>query len=96
MAGDTAQGLPVLGTDATVADTYSETVAAPAGNRQYRHLVAYVESYPVILSLDGGTTDQLYVGVGTLAVDGVQITQAVHAKNATGGSAGTNLRVMVW
>jgi len=91
------RGLPTLGTDATGADAYAVVVAAPSGNREWDHIVAVVSTYGALLSLDAGTTDQVYVPAGGgVCLDEVQITKAIYAKNATAGSNYTNLRVMVW
>lgn len=91
------EGLPTHGTDATGADTYAEVIAAPSGSRQYRHLIAVASSNPAMLSLDAGTTDHVWIpAAGTVAMDDVEITQAVHAKNGTAGSNYTALHVVVW
>ena len=90
--------LPTLGTDAAGADAYAAVIAAPTAPKVYRNLVAVCATQNAILSLDAGTTDQVFVVAGAAPVrfDGLWITKAIHAKNATGGSNYANLAVMVW
>ena len=94
---DELLGQPVHGTDATGADTYVEIIAAPTGHRRYRHLVAHCLTQPAIISIDGGTTEHLYVPAGVnVAMNDVDIRGAVHAKNAVGGSNYIKIHVSVW
>ena len=94
---DEIYGQPVLGTDATGADTYVLVVAAPPGNRRYRHLSARCSTNSAIISLDAGTTDHLYLLAGvSMDIDGLDIRGAVHAKNAVAASNYASLYVAVW
>jgi hypothetical protein len=92
-----ASGLPAFGTDAAGQDAHQKVLDCPS--RATHHLIAFAETNAAILSLNGGTTDHVYVPAGGgVALDGLAIPASaeVHAKNAVGGSNFVNLRVMVW
>ena len=92
-----ASGLPTLGMDATGQDAHAKVLDCPA--RVTHHLMAFAETNGAVLSLDGGTTDHVYVPAGGgVALDGLAIPAEaeVHAKNAAAGSNYANLRVLVW
>jgi len=92
-----ASGLPAFGTDAAGQDAHAKVLDCPS--RVTHHLIAFAEINAAILSLNGGTTDHVYVPAGGgVALDGLAIPASaeVHAKNAVGGSDYANLRLMVW
>lgn len=87
---------PTVGYDAAGADAYAAVVSAPSG-AGWTRLLAVCQTHPAKLSFDAGTTDNAVVvpGAATL-LEGVEITGAVHAKNANAGSSYADLGVMVW
>lgn len=91
-------GIPVSGTDATGADAYATIIAAPTAPLFYTHLQAICATNDAILSVDGGTTDSFVVKAGAdpIPIPGLQIREAIQAKNRTGSSNYANLFVSVW
>jgi len=92
-----ASGLPALGADAAGQDAHAKVLDCP--DRVTHHLMAFAETNGAILSLDGGTTDHVYVPAdGGVALDGLAIPASaeIHAKNVAAGNNYANLRVLVW
>lgn len=90
-------GLPALGTDETGQNTYEKVVDCP--DRTCEHLIVFVETNGAIISLDGGTTDNILVPGDTgYAMDGLKIDpeSEIHAKNAATDSNYANLIIIVW
>lgn len=84
------------GVDTTGADAYA-TIITPTDD--YTRISIDVETNDVIISVDGGTTDNLYVKAGTmLALDGYDIERgiAIKAKNGSAGNNYANLVINVW
>jgi len=94
-AGDWADQPPLMGTDATGADTYVSVLVTP---RVCRHMAVAVATHPVIISLDGGKTDHIPVAAGNTVISGLNIPAAVtiQAKNQNAGSNYTSLAISVW
>lgn len=85
------------GIDAAGADTYTTIVTASADREHVS--ISLQGSNDAIVSLDGGTTDHIYVPANSMLVmDSVLIANAddVQGKNATPGSNYTNLAVTIW
>ena len=92
-----APRLPEMGTDAVGADTYANVINGTA--RQCQSLSAYCATQDAILSLDGGTTDHLYLQAGVQKVfHGLVIPEGavIQAKNASAGNNYATLSVAVW
>ena len=90
-------GPPAYGVDAVGQDAYATVIAAPGTERRYSNLIAYCLTNDAILTVDGGTTDSIYVKAGELVtLNNVFINGAVQAKNATGGNNYTGLSITVW
>ena len=95
---------PIYGVDATGADAYVGLIAAPrtAGdneeNKEYTNIILFCTTKDAIVSLDGGTTDNIYVGAGLAPIHlrGLHITQAVQGKNGVSGQNYANLVAIVW
>ena len=94
-------GHPIIGTDILGQNAYANIIASPRGagdgeNKEYVKIWAWCSTNDAIISLDGGDTDNVYVPAGKepIIVDKVKITQAIQAKNATGGSNYANLVVL--
>jgi len=86
---------PTYGLIGTGADSFEAVVTTAS---ICTHLWAKVGAHDMILSLDG-TTDNVYVPSGGLPVLfdlEIPSETTIEAKNATAGSAGTDLVVMVW
>ena len=95
--GAVSSDLPTYGTDAAGQDGHAKVLDCP--DRVTQHLMAFAEANGAVLSLDGGTTDHVYVPAdGGVALDGLAIPAGaeIHAKNAETGNDYANLRVMVW
>jgi len=92
------EGMPTYGTDAAGADTYVEVLAAPAGNRRYTSVRLWCATKDAIVSLDGGTTDHVFLVAGVpIQLEGVgPITGAIQAKNAVSGQNYATLYAMAW
>ena len=91
--------LPTYGLDATGTDAYAEVIADPATAVEYHWIAAGCASFPAILSLDGGTTDTIYVAAaltGPLLIHVDGGFKSVQAKNGTAQSNYTALWVQVW
>lgn len=96
-------GQPIYGLDAAGQDAYAEIIASPRGsgdeeNKEYNNIYVWCATKDAILSLDGGTTDNVYVGAGKepMKIEGVKITQAIQAKNAAAGQNYATLVVIAW
>lgn len=94
---------PIYGKDATGANTYAEIIASPraAGeyeNKEYNNLIAFCATKDAIISIDGGTTDNIYVGAGLapIKLTGLNITQAIKGKNGVTDQNYANLVIIVW
>jgi len=94
---NTDAGTPQYGTDDTGADTYVTIITAATAKR---HIYIYnAGTYPVIISLNGGTTDHLRIpGEAAATFDAIAIGNgaAVQAKNGTPGSNYTDLSITIW
>lgn len=93
---------PTFGIDATGENTYTEVVASPRGardneNKEYTELIASCATNDAVISLDGGTTDNIRVVAGNTPIHlkGLKITQAIHGKNADSGSNYADLVINV-
>jgi len=90
--------LPEYGTDATGADTYATVINGIT--RECHNLSAVCDTQDAIISLDGGTTDHLFVDAsqGQLVFQGLVIPKAavIQGKNASAGNNYANLRITVW
>lgn len=92
-----APKLPEYGTDAAGENTYATVINGIA--RECNSLSVYCATHPAIISLDGGTTEHLYVNAGEQFVfHGLVIPKGavIKAKNATSGSNYATLSVAVW
>lgn len=98
------QTQPIYGIDATGADTYVELIASPRDpanefeNKEYTNIIVFCATQDAIVSLDGGTTGQIYVKAGAepMQLNNIKITAAVQGKNAGAGSNYANLVAIVW
>jgi len=94
-----ASGLPVaFQTDAEGADAYATVVTAPDRVCHYAR-IQLDAGHDAIVSLDGGTTDHLFVKANSQeALAGLTIGPgaSIQGKNAAAGDNYTNLRVTVW
>jgi len=97
LKANTDAGTPQYGTDDTGADTYVTIITAATAKR---HIYIYnAGTYPVIISLNGGTTDHLRIpGESAAIFDAIAIANgaAVQAKNGTPGSNYTDLSITIW
>jgi hypothetical protein len=94
-----AGGLPAAeGVDAVGTDAYATIYTCPA--RVCNRLkVSLDPGFDGVLSLDGGTTDHFFIKANTLlTLEGLAIPSGavLQGKNAVGGSAYTNMRVVAW
>ena len=92
-----AAPLQALGTDAAGADAYATILTSGAAANHIQ--VTLGGSNDAIVSVDGGTTDGIYVPAGSIVtLDSVTIgaTTAIQAKNATGGSNYANMSITIW
>jgi len=92
-----APKLPEMGTDAAGENTYANVINGIA--RECHNLSVYCATNPAIVSLDGGTTDHLYVNAGEQFVfHGLVIPKGavIQAKNGTAGSNYATLSLAVW
>ena len=89
---------PEYGTDATGANTYANVIAAAA--RECHNIELICTTNDAIVSLDGGTSDNIYVVAGTTpkTLTGVCIPKGavIQGKNATTDSNYANLRIHIW
>jgi len=94
-AGDWADQPPLMGTDATGADTYATVLIAP---RQCRYMAVTVATNPAIISLNGGATDHLALAAGNSVFSGLDIPAAstIQAKNQNAGNNYTLLAISIW
>ena len=94
-----ASGLPVaFQTDAEGADAYATVVTAPDRVCHYAR-IQLDAGHDAIVSLDGGTTDHLFIKANSQEIlSGLTIGAGVsiQGKNAAAGDNYTNLRVTVW
>ena len=90
--------LPTYGTDAAGANTYVEVIAARTDPEVYNMLRVWCATQDAILSLDGGTTDHIYVVAG-IAPETISLpnrSASIQAKNAAAGLNYATLFVQVW
>lgn len=90
-------GPPTYDTDDTGQDAYETVLTTPS--RVCGHLLVQCETNDAIISMNGGTTDHLYVTKDkTYCLDGLAIPggQAIQAKNASAGNNYANLKMTVW
>ena len=90
-------GTPQYGVDATGQDAYA-TIVTASGAKTHLY-VSNAGTHPVILSINGGTTDHLYLqGATSHVFDSIAIiaTAVIQAKNGAAGSNYTNLTVTIW
>lgn len=97
--GAIAGGLPTKGVSAVGADAYAAVATSPG--RVCSHMIVELDagSGDAIVSLNGGTSDNIYVRAGTAkAFDGLAIPaeSAIKGKNASAGVNYAHLRVEVW
>ena len=89
---------PEYGADAAGENTYANVIAAT--KRQCTNLMVACATQDAIVSLDGGTTDHIYVVAGAqpLTLNGIVIPKgaAIQGKNAASGSNYANLNVTIW
>ena len=93
----TAGAPQAYGIDATGADTYATIVTASAART--RILITLQGANDAIVSVDGGTTDHIYIPAGSvISLDNLAIANgvAVQAKNASAGNNYSNLSVTIW
>lgn len=86
-------------TKGTVGDSYSEVIPADSDrDNAIRRMVLGVSAHAVLVSFDGGETDNVYVPSGSpITLEGIKIINgSVQVKNATAGEAGTGFYVNVW
>ena len=92
-----APRVPEMGTDAAGADTYADVINGIA--RECNSISVYCATHPAIISMDDGTTDNLFVAAGVQFVfHGLVIPKGavIQAKNGTAGSNYATLSVAVW
>ena len=93
----TAGAPQAYGIDTTGADTYATIVTASAART--RILITLQGANDAIVSVDGGTTDHIYIPAGSvISLDNLAIANgvAVQAKNASAGNNYSNLSVTIW
>jgi len=94
-----ASGLPVaFQTDAEGADAYATVVTAPDRVCHYAR-IQLDAGHDAIVSLDGGTTDHLFIKANSQEVlSGLTIGPGanIQGRNAVAGDNYTNLRITVW
>lgn len=97
LSGGEASGGPESGTDATGQDAFA-TILTPT--QVFGHLMIVNEgANAAVVSLDGGTTDDIIrvAGQSVLAFDDIAITTAaIQAKNAGAGENYSDLTIIVW
>lgn len=92
-----ASGIPTYGKDATGADAHATVLTSP--NRECHHLHASVQTKDAIVSLDGGTTDHLWIPIGaSVLFSGLKIPpgSVIQGKNGVGAQNYANLAISVW
>lgn len=89
---------PEYGTDAAGENAYADVIAATA--REHTNLSVHCATQDAIVSLDGGTTDHIYVvaAAAPLCLSGICIPKgaAIQGKNAGAGANYATLSVTVW
>jgi len=89
---------PAKGYDAAGADAYTDLIAATA--REYHNLSVYCATKHAIVSLDGGTTENIFLVAGAppTVLHGISIPKgaAIQAKNETAGQNYATLALTVW
>lgn len=94
-----APRLPIMGTDATGADTYATVTGLNGIARQCQCISVYCATNPAIISLDGGTTDHIFVNAGEQFVFPAVVIPAgavIQAKNGSAGNNYASLSISVW
>ena len=90
--------LPEKGIDAAGENTYADVIAATA--RECSNISVSVSTEDAIVSLDGGTTEHIYVAADAapfvLANVNIPAGSQIQGKNAGAGSNYANLIVHVW
>jgi hypothetical protein len=96
MSGGTNAGIPPsCGWIVAGSDTYVTIIAARTGTDYYNTLSIICGTNPAIISLDGGTTDNLYIPAAVwVDLPVPRLQGAIAAKNAGAGNAYANLYVL--
>jgi len=88
---------PEYGADAVGADTYADVINGI--KRECSSISIYCATHPVIISLDDGTTDHIFVAAGVQQTfTGMVMPKGavVQGKNGTAGQNYTALTIAVW